>query len=185
MNSSSAEHSSNIAPAVTLRAALPEDEQFLYDVYASTRADELAQVLWDEAQLKMFLKMQLRARDQSYLMYYPSLDDRIILLDNKRAGRLIVSRTDDCIRLVDVALLPEYRGTGIGTALIKELFAEAGETNRVVRLQVEKTNPQACRLYERLGFSITSENQTHFQMEISVPPAIADGTDIPANRKPL
>jgi ribosomal protein S18 acetylase RimI-like enzyme len=184
MNSSPAQQPSN-STSVTLRPVLPEDEQFLYELYASVRADELAQVQWDEAQLKMFLKMQLRARDQSYLMYYPSLDDRIILLDNKRAGRLIVSRTHDCVRLVDVALLPEYRGTGIGTALIKELFAEAGETNRVVRLQVEKTNPQACRLYERLGFSITSENQTHFQMEISVPPAIADGADIPANRKPL
>ncbi|MDT4952493.1 MAG: hypothetical protein QOJ02_631 [Acidobacteriota bacterium] len=156
---------SDVAPAITLRPVLPEDEQLLYEVYEGVRADELAQVGWNEAQRKVFLKMQLKARDQSYLMYYPALDDRIILVNNQLAGRLILSRTDEWIKLIDIALLPEYRGKGVGTSLIKDLFAEALETNRAVHLQVEKTNPQALRLYERLGFTVTSENQTHFQLE--------------------
>jgi ribosomal protein S18 acetylase RimI-like enzyme len=157
--------SSNIASSISLRPILPEDAEFLYEVYASTRADELAQVPWNEAQLKTFLKMQLNARDQSYRMYYEEIDDRIILFENQPIGRLIVARSDEEIRLADVALLPQYRRTGTGTSLIKDLMTESGETKRPIRLQVEKPNEQARRLYDRLGFATTGENLTHFQME--------------------
>ena len=155
----------NTAPSLALRAIMPEDEQFLDEVYASTRAHELAQIPWDEAQRKMFLKMQLKARDQSYLMYYPAVDDRIILLADKRIGRLILSRTDAEIRLVDITILPEFRNQGIGTSLIKDLLTEADAAGKFVSLQVEKTNPQARALYERMGLTVKGENQTHFQME--------------------
>src|SRR5215213_132111 len=83
---------SSAASAITLRPLLPEDEQFLEEVYQSSRADELAQIPWSEAQLKAFLKMQLKARDQSYRMHYPGLDDRIILFQDQKVGRLIVVR---------------------------------------------------------------------------------------------
>jgi ribosomal protein S18 acetylase RimI-like enzyme len=156
---------SSAASALALRPVLPEDEQFLYEVYASTRADELAQVMWGEAQREMFLKMQLKARDQSYRMYYSEIDDRIILRDNQRVGRLIVVRADDEIRLADIALLLEHRGAGIASALIKDLMAEARVSNKPIRLQVETSNPKARSLYERLGFTTTGENVTHFQME--------------------
>lgn len=159
------ESPSNAAPPLALRPVLPEDEQLLYEVYASTRAGELSQIPWNEAQLKAFLKMQLNARDQSYRMYYAGIDDRIILFQNQPIGRLIVVRTDEEIRLADVALLPEYRRSGIGTSLIKDLLAEADKTKRPIRLQVEKPNEQAKGLYERLSFTTTGENSTHFQME--------------------
>ena len=74
--SSFAESPLNPVPSITLRPVLPEDEQFLLEVYASTRADELAQIPWGQDQLRAFLKMQLNARDQSYRMYYPEIDDR-------------------------------------------------------------------------------------------------------------
>jgi ribosomal protein S18 acetylase RimI-like enzyme len=144
---------------------VPGDEQFLYEVYAGTRADELAQIPWNEAQLKAFLKMQLDARDQSYRMHYPEIDDRIVLINDRPAGRLIVVRRDEEIRLADIALLPEYRASGIGSKLIKELMEEAESSGRPVRLQVEKQNVGARRLYERLGFTAKGENLTHFQME--------------------
>jgi ribosomal protein S18 acetylase RimI-like enzyme len=156
---------SNEAATISLRPTEAEDEQFLYQVYASTRAEEMAQWGWDERQQELFLKMQFRARDQAYPIYYQGLDDRIILCGNELAGRMIVNRSPEEIRLVDISLLPRYRNAGIGTSLIKALFAEADETKSVVRLQVEKANGQAHSLYERLGFSRTGENQTHFQME--------------------
>lgn len=183
MKSDSSQHTVNERAQLRLRPVGPEDEAFALEVYAGVRSEELAAWGWDQVQQELFLKMQLRARDQSYLMYYPRLDDQIILFNNRPAGRLIVSRTDEAIRLVDISLLPQYRGTGIGTSLIKDLFAEADATNRPIHLQVEKTNPQALRLYERLGFSLTSENQTHFQMEKSVSLA-PSGPDIPANWRP-
>lgn len=165
MTSFSIEQPANVAAALALRPVVPEDEQFLYEVYAATRAEELAQIPWNEDQLKMFLKMQLGARDQSYRMHYPEIDDRIILVNEQAAGRLIVVRRDEEIRLADVALLPEHRGRGIGTTLVKDLLGEAKSSGKPLRLQVEKPNVQARSLYERLGFTTTGENMTHFQME--------------------
>ena len=162
MKNSSAEQSQT---AVALRPVTDADEQLLYEVYASTRADELAQVLWSEAQRAAFLKMQLTARDRSYRMHYPDIVDRIVVVGQQPAGRLIIVREGAEMRLADIALLPQYRRRGIGTALVKELMAEADETGRPLRLQVERPNEQAKRLYERLGFTTTGENDTHFQME--------------------
>ncbi|MBA2732465.1 MAG: GNAT family N-acetyltransferase [Acidobacteria bacterium] len=156
---------SNAASAIALRPVLPEDKEFLHEVYASTRADELSQVAWSETQLKAFLKMQLNARDQSYRMHYHEIDDRIILFRDHPIGRLIMVRTNEEIRLADIALLPEHRGSGMGTSLIKDLMNEASNTKRPIRLQVEKTNMHAKRLYHRLGFTTMSENMTHVQME--------------------
>lgn len=162
MKSFSTEQSPSL---LALRPVAPGDEQLLLAVYASTRADELAQIPWAEAQREAFLKMQLAARDRSYRMYYQGLEDRIILFDNRPAGRLLVVRGSEEFRLADIALLPEYRRAGIGTALVKELMEEAGRRGLPLRLQVEKPNEQARRLYERLGFTTKGENDTHFQME--------------------
>jgi ribosomal protein S18 acetylase RimI-like enzyme len=153
------------AGAVALRPAAPEDERLLLEIYAGTRADELAQVSWSGAQREAFLKMQLSARDRSYRMYYAGLEDSVILFNGQAVGRLLVVRGDEEFRLADIALLPEHRRAGIGTALVRELIEEAGRENKPLRLQVEKSNPQALRLYERLGFATTGENDTHIQME--------------------
>ena len=169
MKSFLAEQHSDFASApLALRSVEPQDEQFLYEVYASTRAEELAQVAWAEAQSKAFLQMQLNLRDQAYRMHYPKLDDRIILFQNESVGRLIVARAEHEIRLIDIALLPEYRRAGVGASLIKELIREASASLKPVRLQVEKPNEQARLLYERLGFRTAGENDTHFQMEYSL-----------------
>jgi ribosomal protein S18 acetylase RimI-like enzyme len=109
--------------------------------------------------------MQLAARDRSYRMYYQGLEDSVILFDNRPAGRLLVVRGEEEFRLADIALLPEYRGAGLGTALVKELMEEAERRGLPLRLQVEKSNAGALRLYERLGFAAAGENDTHFQME--------------------
>ena len=151
--------------AVAMRPVAPEDERLLLEIYEGTRADELAQVFWGEAQREAFLRMQLTARDRSYRMYYAGLEDSIILSDGRAVGRLLVVRGDEEFRLADIALLPDYRRAGIGTALVKELIEEAGRLGKPLRLQVEKSNPQALRLYERLGFATTGENDTHIQME--------------------
>ena len=67
-------------------------------------------------------------------------------------GRLSVARWRDEIRIVDIALLPPSRNAGIGTAILRDLLAEAAVAHKPVRLHVEKVN-SALRLYVRLGFA--------------------------------
>jgi len=92
------------------------------------------------------------------------VDYRIILLDDRPIGQLVVIRSAREIRLADISLLPEYRGGGIGASLISDLFDEAKEKLIPVTLHVEKTN-RAARLYERLGFTVTGDTGAHLKME--------------------
>ena len=161
-----AEQSEENTQGIALReAAGPADEAFMCAVYLSTRREEMLNWGWNDAQQEMFARMQFNARRQSYAMQYPEAVDRIIIVDGARAGSLIIERRDEEIRLVDIALLPEHRNRGTGSRIVKELFTEADATAKVIRLHVQRENDAARRLYERLGFSITSENDTHFRME--------------------
>jgi GNAT superfamily N-acetyltransferase len=130
-----------------LREATPEDEPFLLEVYASTRLEELAGVGWDDHQKKAFIKMQFLARERCY----PRADNRIILLNGRPAGRMLVDRGDEEILLRDIALLTEFRNAGIGSRLIQDLMKEATAAGKSIGLHVVATSP-AARLYERLGF---------------------------------
>ena len=158
------EHFDRIASA-SLRPASADDEPFLFELYAGTRAEELDAWGWNEAQREAFLRMQFRAQQQSYRMSYPGAEHGVIVLEGNPVGRVIVNRTEGELLIVDIALLPECRGSGIGTALIKDLLAEAAETDRRVRLHVLLTNAKARRLYERLGFSEVSDNGVFALME--------------------
>lgn len=156
-------HQKKTAADVSLRSAAAEDEEFLYRVYASTRADEMALTDWTEAQKEAFLRMQSNAQRQSYLAQYPQAEYSVIAKDGAPIGRLIVDRTGRDLLLMDIALLPEYRNAGIGTRLIEELLDEADRTARPVRLHVETFNP-AMNLYKRLGFIETGELSFYHEM---------------------
>jgi ribosomal protein S18 acetylase RimI-like enzyme len=149
---------------LTLRPAGDDDCEFLYRVYVGARAGEFAALSWSGPQLDAFLRMQFNAQQAAYRGAFPNARHSIILCDGEPAGRLLVARTDEGLRLVDISLLPERRGAGVGAALIKELQDEAGREGVPLRLQVLKTNP-ALRLYERLGFKVTEDTGAGFQME--------------------
>lgn len=152
------------APAVTLRPVLPADDAFLFQVYVSSRPDDLATLLTEPVQREMLLRMQYNAQQLSYSAQYPEADHQIILLAGQPVGRVIVNRAAQEMVGVDIALLPEQRRSGVGTYLIKELLAEAGARGVPFRLQVLKANP-ARHLYHRLGFKLTGEDAVNFAME--------------------
>ena len=156
--------------AITLRPIEPGDEELLYRVYASTREAELAQVGWDAAQKEAFLRMQFTAQHRYYQEHYPDAAFQVILAGGRPAGRLYVACWPDQIRIVDIALLPEHRNAGIGTALLQELLAEGAESRKRVSIHVEQFNP-ALRLYARLGFSRIAARGVYYLMEWS-PPAV-------------
>jgi ribosomal protein S18 acetylase RimI-like enzyme len=153
-----------------LRPATAADEAFLFRLYASTRAEELAATGWPAAQQEAFLRSQFAARAASYRASFPAAETRVILRGATPAGALIVHRTPEEIRLVDLALLPAHRGAGLGTRLLRALLAEAQASSRPLRLQVLKDNP-AARLYARLGFHPTGNNGLHLRMEWLPSPA--------------
>jgi ribosomal protein S18 acetylase RimI-like enzyme len=148
---------------VSLRPARAEDEIFLYQVYASTRATEMALVDWTPEQKETFLQMQSTAQLQYYRLTYPQAQYQIIARENTSIGRMIVDRSENPVLLMDIALLPEYQNNGLGTALIRDLMAEAARKNWGLRLHVETFNP-AMRLYHRLGFVKTSEVGVYYEM---------------------
>ena len=155
--------------AITLRPALPEDEPFLLEVYASTRAEELALVPWDDEQRKSFLAMQFAAQHAHYQQQFPQASFSVIIRDDSAVGRLYVLREDHVIRILDITVLPEFRNGGIGTSLLRDLLDEAAETKKRALIYVETFNP-SLRLVERLGFKNIAEEGINFLMEWSPAP---------------
>ena len=149
---------------ITLRPISPSDEEFLCGLYASTREEELEAVPWDAAQKAAFLQMQFAAQSHHYHTHYPDSDFQIILADGAAVGRLYLHRGPTEFRIVDIALLPEWRGQGIGSALMASVLAEADALGRSVTLYVEGYN-RASRLYERLGFVQGSLEGVYYFME--------------------
>jgi ribosomal protein S18 acetylase RimI-like enzyme len=162
------EESQNLAriafKALTLRPVLQEDEDFLFEVYVSTRTDELIQTGWDDAQKQSFLKLQFAAQRQYYEDRFPEGKHQIILVNNLPAGRIYVASSDKEIRILDLALLPQYRNAGIGTSILQNILTEAKTSGKPVRIYVESFN-RSLRLFERLGFRKANEAGLHFLME--------------------
>jgi ribosomal protein S18 acetylase RimI-like enzyme len=150
--------------AITLRPITPDDEEFLRQVYASTREEELALTDWDTAQKAAFVQMQFAAQHRYYQENYRQTTFDVILVDGQPAGRLYVARWAKQIRIVDIALLPEYRNAEIGSALLHELMTEAAAAGKPVSIHVERYNP-ALRLYTRLGFVPIGEHGVYLLME--------------------
>ncbi|MCD9187396.1 MAG: GNAT family N-acetyltransferase [Pyrinomonadaceae bacterium] len=141
------------------------DGALVEEIYFYTRNEEFAATGWGDEQLKPFLKMQCDFQRQSYNMQFPTAEFSMIVFEDKKVGRLIVDRSEDEIRLVDIAILPEFRSLGIGGQLIGDLFIEAEKSNIPVGLQVEKNNQKAFRLYQKLGFEIVGEDDIYISME--------------------
>ncbi len=149
---------------VDLRPIGPADREFLYRLYASTRQAEMSLLDWSDAEKEEFLRMQFEAQHRYYVEQFPAARLDVVLREGEPIGRLYVDRRDDEIRLIDIALLPEHRGGGIGGAMMRELLVEAREAGMPVRIHVERFNP-AMRLYQRLGFERLEEQGVYDLME--------------------
>lgn len=151
-------------PPVSLRPATAEDMESLAAVYATTRMEELAATDWDDSQKAEFCRMQFAAQDTHYRQHYPTAEFSVIEVSGVLVGRLYVDRWSREIRIMDIAILPQHRGKGIGTDLLVDLKEEAADSGRRLSIHVERFNP-ALRLYERLGFRMTEDKGVYFLME--------------------
>ena len=92
---------------------------------------------------------------------------QIILLSGTPIGLLKVAKDEKQWDLMQVQLVPEKQGAGLGGKIVKKLIDEAAQLHASVRLSVLRANP-ARRLYERLGFRIISENDHAYEMQFGV-----------------
>jgi len=152
------------AVKLTVLPASSGDADFLFAVYASTRHEELAGWGWPPEQQQSFLKMQYNARHQSYLAAYPEAETNILAANDGKIGSMIVHRGPVEIRLVDIAVLVEHQGRGLGTKAIMGLIAEAEAARTPLRLSVLRGN-RAARLYGRLGFVPAGQDPMYIEME--------------------
>jgi len=152
--------------SILIRPVTPADEEFLLSVYASTRADEMARVDWSAEQKESFLRMQFRAQSQFYAENYKGAEFQVISLNDQSIGRIYIHRRGDEIRIMDIALLPDYRNLGIGSALLQEILEQGKNLHLPVTVHVEQFNP-AMRLYKRMGFRPKEDKGVYLLMEWS------------------
>jgi ribosomal protein S18 acetylase RimI-like enzyme len=150
--------------AITLRPITAQDMHFLYRVFASTREDEMAVWGWTTPQKETFLQMQFNAQHTHYQQRFGDASFDLILLDGEPVGRLYLQRRKDEIRVIDIALLTEHRGKGVGSALMQDILDQATQANLPVRIHVERNNP-ALRLYHRLGFREIDDQGVYRSLE--------------------
>jgi ribosomal protein S18 acetylase RimI-like enzyme len=155
---------------LTFRRITDADLPVLARIYASTRAEELAPVPWSDAEKAAFLDMQFRAQHAHYRQYYPEADWLMTMRGNENVGRLYLERLPSQHRIIDIAFLPEYRGRGLGEALLRDLLDEAAAAGKPVSIHVEKLNP-AMRLYRRLGFVTEEDKGIYDLMRWTAPPS--------------
>ena len=146
------------------RISTSTDGEFLYRLYASTRHEELA--LWGAPadQQEAFLRMQFEAQRAHYNRHFGSADHEIIAIDGQPVGRILVDRSRDELRLVDIALFPEHRCAGIGAVLVGELLDESAKTGKPVRVRAFKPS-RAVGFYERLGFRRIADEGAYWALE--------------------
>lgn len=143
---------SKMGDLVTVRPVSAGDDEFLLAVYTSTRADELAQVVWEPGQKEAFVRWQFELQRKEYELRYPNARYDVVLVNNEPAGRIWVGEDDTQIRLLDIGLLQKFQNRGVGTVLLKRLIFEANQALKPLRHMVFMLNNNAHRFYERLGF---------------------------------
>ena len=151
---------------LALRPVADTDSDFLYSLYASTRAHEMAITGWPTEQQLAFLQMQFEAQSKFYSEQFTGADFNIIEREGKAIGRLYADERETEIRVIDIALLPEHTAQGIGSYYMQLLIDKALASKRKVTIHVEHNNP-AMKLYQRLGFTHVRDEGIYWFMQWS------------------
>jgi len=150
-------------PQIAWRPATAADEPLLARAFADARRGELLAAGLGERETGLLLEMQRRAQEAEYRAAFPGAEYSVVEADGAAVGRLVLHRGAEEIRVVDLALLEDCRGRGIGTGLLRALQAEAARAGCALGLRVARGNP-AERLYARLGFRPVSTDEMYVEM---------------------
>lgn len=152
-----------------LRPEVADDTPFLVDLYASTRAAELEQMVgWTDEQKLGFVTQQFFAQRHHYRTQLPNCAFDVIEQHGTPVGRLYLQTRETQLHITDIALMPGHRGNGLGTMLLHWIMARAAAEGRGVGIFVERFNP-ALALYQRLGFAPLRDTGVYLEMEWTPP----------------
>ena len=134
----------------SLRQATAEDRDRLYAIHSEGMRPYVEQVWgWDDD----FQRERFRRG-------FDPRTTQIVVSSGQEIGFLRAEEKGGTVSLAQVFIVPEHRGRGIGTALLRDILARG----LPVRLRVLKVNAGARRLYERLGFRLVDDTATHHHM---------------------
>jgi GNAT superfamily N-acetyltransferase len=153
-----------LAPAVTLRYTTPDDRGFLARLFTACRSDEFVPL--GEPFVSHVLQTQFEAQQAGYAGRFGSSGDHIITSDEDPIGRIWVHCDGSKWELVDIAVLPEHRGHGVGTVLLRDLIQQADWNGATIHLDVRCDNAGAQRLYFGLGFSLVSTDELDLRLSL-------------------
>ncbi|MEM7214392.1 MAG: GNAT family N-acetyltransferase [Pseudomonadota bacterium] len=156
---------------VSYRNMTESDMTFLCALYYSTRAEEMEMVPWTQEEKDNFIDMQFKAQHQHYQIHYPDAVWLVIEIAGERVGRLYLEHWETQHCVIDIALMPEMRGKGIGNAIMQDVIEQAAGVGRDVCIHVEKNNP-AMRLYKNLGFKVVEDKGVYDLMVWSADQAV-------------
>ncbi len=154
-----------MVPAITTRAATQGDDAFLFGLFRAVRSPEFAHAGLAPAQLDLLMSIQYAGQMQTYGAEYPGADE-VVLLDGEAIGRIWLYRGTAEHHLVDIALMPEYRNRGIGTALLKDAIAGARAAGMRLRCSVAATNTGSLRFHQRLGFQVAGRDDLYYDLAL-------------------
>ncbi|WP_426269889.1 N-acetyltransferase family protein [Dyella kyungheensis] len=161
-----------IASGLQLRLARADDLPFLRELYTSSRAAELACMPWPEQAKRAFCDSQFDLQHRHYLSYTMPGAFTVVMRDDRAVGRLYLQWTPTELHIVDILLLPDAQGQGIGSTLLRwlqSLLPQAGVAS--LALQVLQHNTAAHQLYRRLGFQAREIHGMHVSMAWTPPNA--------------
>jgi len=121
---------------------------------------------WPEPMQRAFVEQQHIAQHRHFRAVYPAAEWLIVERDGQPIGRLYIDSSGESLHLIDIALVPECRGAGLGGAILTDLIAQARALGKAVSLRVETRNP-AARLYLRLGFQPVGDDQPYQLMVLT------------------
>jgi ribosomal protein S18 acetylase RimI-like enzyme len=168
----------SLPAGVTIRVETDDDSAFCERLYASTRADELAPVPWPDEAKAQFLRSQYALQRAHYRTHYTGASFLVVEREDRPIGRVYLWQGSSELRIIDIALLPDERGHGLGTLVMSTLIERARDAELVVSLHVEAHNP-AQRLYKRLGFRFVEDRGVYHLLEWRPPqaPGALDAAD--------
>ena len=149
-----------------LRPETEDDTVFLIQLYATTRMAELEQTPWTADQKWAFVAQQFELQRLHYRTHYADTAFDVIEQNGIPAGRLYLQEVAGQFRIIDIVLMPEWRGKGVGTAILEALMDRARAVGKDIDIFVEKFNP-ALDWYRRLGFKEFEDMEVYLEMRWS------------------